>query len=254
MDCENLSFLQNLCQQRITKAEGLLGPKVVRKILGYALFLLGAKRSVISSILGMAPGSLRSLILAMNRRGLSAFEDQRRRTSCFKQPAIIEASPSIEEEGAFLKVNFGVNDLTLNVPAANFIQKRVVLLTLLNDGYLTRLQVADALNLSADRVGKLARALQQQDVMGILDQRLGQQQDYRFSPEVKAELIQQFVIDIVDQGHTSGEQLARNLHERCDLELSPRSILNHLSRMGLSKIKSSLPAHLAALKKTSFDS
>jgi hypothetical protein len=254
MDCENLSFSRSLHQQRIARAESLFGPKVVRKILGYALFLLGAKRSVISATLGMAAGSLRSLILAMNNRGLSGFEDQRCRTSSFKPPAIIQAIPSIEEEGALLKVNFGVNDFALNVPAGNTIQKRVVLLTLLNDGNLTRLQVADALNLSADRVGKLAAALQQQDVTGILDQRQGQQQDYRFSPEVKAELIQQFVIDIVGQGHTSGEQLARNLNERCDLELSPRSILHHLSKMGLSKIKSSLPDYLATLKKTSPDS
>jgi len=67
---------------------------------------------------------------------------------------------------------------------------------------------------------------------------------------IKGELIQQFVIDLVYEGKTSGAALSKHLKERCDCELSPRTILHHLSDMGLSTIKRTLPAHLEAVKKT----
>jgi len=109
--------------------------------------------------------------------------------------------------------------------------------------------VADALHLSVDRTGKLARQLAQEDVKGILDQR--QRQDYRFTPEIKAELIQQFVIEAVAQRPTGGEQLAKKLEERCGFTLSARSILSHLSKFGLSNIRGSLAEHLSEAKKKS---
>jgi hypothetical protein len=69
------------------------------------------------------------------------------------------------------------------------------------------------------------------------------------TPEIKGELIQQFVIDIVQDGKVSGEGLSKHLKERCQYELSPRTILGHLETMGLSKIKNTLPNHLETAKK-----
>jgi len=153
-----------------------------------------------------------------------------------------------------ISVKLATNYIGVNIPKSNPIQKRVVLLSLANNRLLERSTVADALGLSIDRTGKLARTLEQEDVKGILDQRQGQRQDYRFTPQIKAELIQQFVIEAVDQHPTGGEQLAKKIEERCQLSLSPRSILSHLSRLGLSSIKDSLPEHLAAVKKNSSNS
>jgi len=126
-------------------------------------------------------------------------------------------------------------------------------LSLLNSGLLEHSEVADALHLSVDRTEKLARKLEQEDVKGILDQRQGQRQDYRFTPEIKAELIQQFVIEAVAQRPTGGEQLAKKLKERCQLTLSAGSILSHLSKLGLPAIKDSLSEHLTEAKKKSLN-
>lgn len=249
MNCEILSFSKKLSQQRISQAETILGTKVVRKILAYALFLLGVDRTTISSFLNTPPGSIRSLILAMKNRGLAGFEDQRAKASSFKAPAPEQITPILQPENIYLKVDLGVGNLVLRIPEVNPVQKKVVLLSLLNSGLLPRGEVADALHLSADRTGKLAAKLQQQDVKGILDQRQGQRQEYLFIPQIKAELIQQFVIEAVGQRSTSAEQLAKKLQERCQLSLSPRSILLHLSKLGLSNIRTSLPEHLAEFKK-----
>lgn len=251
MNCEILSFSQKLSDQRITQAEGLLGRKVVRKILAYALFLLGVNRSAIASLLNTPPGSVRSFIFAINNRGLTGFEDQRTKTSSFKPPLLGKIAPTLELEESFLNVNFNIGDLLIRIPNSNPVQKKVLLLSMTNSGLLERNEVAKALELSADRTGKLAGKLEQEDVKGILDQRQGQRQDYRFTPEIKAQLIQQFVIEAADQHPTGAEQLAKKLNERCQLNLSARSILSHLSKLGLPGIRDSLYEHLTETKKKS---
>ena len=251
MNCEKLSFSQELSDQRISQAEMLLSRRIVRKILAYALFLLGANRSAISSFLNMPPGSIRSLVLAITRRGLSAFEDQRSKVSSFKPPLPEQITPTIAIEDSWVKVDFQAGNLVLRIPDNNPVQKKVVLLSLANSGLLERSDAADALRLSVDRTGKLARQLVKEDVKGILDQRQGQRQDYRFTPEIKAVLIKQFIIEAVAQRPTGGEQLAKKLEERCGLTLSGRSILLHLSKLGLSGIRDSLSEHLSEIKKNS---
>jgi hypothetical protein len=250
MNYETLSFSEKLSQQRIAQAVSIMGWKVVQKILAYALFLLGLNRNAISSFLEIPPGSVRSLVLSMNNRGLVGFEDQRAKNSSFKPPLPTQIKPTLKTENSWLQVDFGLDNLVLRIPESNTLQKKVALLSMVNSNLLTRAEVAKALHLSVDRTGKLARKLQQEDVGSILDRRQGQKQDYRFTPEIKAQLIEQFVIEAVGQGNTSGEQLAKKLHERCQLILSPRSILFHLSKLGLSTIRVSLPENLAEVKKT----
>lgn len=249
MNNEDLAFSEKLRRQRIAHAEAVLGTRVVHRMLAYALFLLGATRSKIATFMAMPPGTVRSVVLAMHKRGLPALEDQRSKASSFKPAAPAEISPRIEPKEGCLRIQLGVGDQAIEIPDGNTVQSRVVLLTLLQNSLLGLSEVAEALELSTDRTSKLARALLRNDVEGILDHRQGQQKDWRFTPEIKAEIIQQYLLDTVEQGSTSGEQLARHLNERCQLELSPRSILHHVSALGLSLIKTSLPAHLDDLKK-----
>jgi hypothetical protein len=249
LNSENLVFSQKLSERRVHQAKDLLGVKVIQKLIGYALFLLGVTRSNISSYLDMAPGTLRSLILAVNKNGLSAFEDRRSKTSTFLPPSSTQISLGMEVRNDSLRVKSETGGFKIDIPKSNNTQIKVFLLTLLQNKLLNKRDVAETLNLSQDRTGKLAGILQKEDVRGILDRRQGQKQNYRFTPAVKAELIQQFVLDIVTHGKTSGEQLARHLKQRCELSLSPRSILHHLSDLGLTRIKTSLPEKLEEFKK-----
>ncbi|MBW1896878.1 MAG: hypothetical protein JRI47_07450 [Deltaproteobacteria bacterium] len=251
MNCENITLSSKLSEQRMALAKVLLGDKVLRKLIAYSLFLLGATRSAISSFLNMPGGSVRSLILAVNKQGLPALEDQRCRTSSFRPQAPLLIRPKLEKDENRISVNLGIGNLLIDIQDCNTLQKKVVLLTFLQNGLLERNEVAQALNLSEDRTAKLATALKNKDVEAIVDQRQGQQKDYLFSAEVKAELIQQFVLDVVTHGKTSGELLAQNLNDRCNLVLSSRSILHHIAAMGLNRIKKSLPEYLEELKKKS---
>lgn len=252
MDCDSLNFSDSLSAQRIARAEETLGKTLVQKILAFALFLLGVDRTSIASRVNIPPGTVRSLVRSFSINGITALFDRRTKNLLPKIDQRFEPSaPSLETDNEFLKVNVAQGTQIINIPNSNPIQKRVLLLTLLNSKILKCSDVASALELSEDRTSKLARKLSQYDVENIIDQRQGQQKEFRFTPELKSELIQQFVIDIVTEGQTSGKQLAQHLEERCQITLSSRSILHHLSKLGLGNIKSSLPRLLEDAKKKS---
>ncbi len=252
MDCDNLNFSQEFSAQRIAKAEETLGKTLVRKILAFALFLLGVDRASIATRLGIPPGTLRSLVRSFNNKGITTLFDRRTKTLLPKADRIPEPEPSapfLETDDEYLKVDLAGGNRTIRIPLSNHVQKRIVLLTLLNSKILKRSEVATALELSEDRTLKLAGKLKRHGAESIVDQRRGQQTDFRFTPRLKSEIIQQFVVDIVTEGRTTGEQLARHLEERCRITLSSRSILHHLSKLGLRHIRSSLPRLLEEAKK-----
>lgn len=251
MDCDNLTFSQEYSKQRIAKAEQAMGKVLVQKILAFALFLLGLDRASIASLLSMPAGTVRSLVRSFNNNGIAALFDRRTKTMLPRQQPFSRPDPFLETDDEHLKINLGDDGTVINIPISNHAQKRVVLLSLLNSNVLKCSGVAAAIGLSEDRTNKLARKLAQTDVEGIVDQRRGQQKEFLFTPQLKSELIQQFVIDIVREGRTSGKQLARHLEERCQITLSSRTILHHLSKLGLNHIKSSLPLLLEEAKKKS---
>jgi hypothetical protein len=85
----------------------------------------------------------------------------------------------------------------------------------------------------------------------VLDRRQGQQQDFVVTPSVKAELIQQFAVDILTSGRSSSTAISEQLKARCNIAIPDRTVRHHLARMGLGRIKRSLPQLVAAVKKTS---
>ncbi len=111
--------------------------------------------------------------------------------------------------------------------------------------------VAPALGLSASHVRRLHRDLMACDVEALLDKRRGQLQDYRIGPELKGQMIVQFVLELAESGRASSAAVARRMGLHCDEDVSERTIRHHLSRMGLTRVKESLTAGLWDLKRGS---
>ena len=253
IDCQNAFFSRELQQQRLTQAQGLLGQNVVRRILCFALYLLGVDRSLIAELIDIPPGTIRSVLRAILHDGLPALEDRRRSASTFLPPQKRAMKIKVLSEPQAVSVDFHIMG-RLAIPRENILQTRVVLLTMLNQGLLSTRDVSEALGLSAVHTVNLAHKLHSDDVPALIDKREGQKQEYRFTAEVKAELIQQFVLDAVAGGRVSGRLLSEHLQERCKLSLSGRSIRDHISKLGLSRIKKSLPELLKGFKKNSMRS
>lgn len=253
MDCRVLDFSPEIAQKRFERAAQVIEPELLLKLIAFALHLLGATRGGIAQLVGRPPDSVKSSIRTLEKEGLDALQDRRRRQSRLSPPppATEELPWELMPQQDHLVVQCGSPERRLLIPQQNVLQKKTVLLSAVADGLLTAGDVALHLDITPTHTRNLARKLRQQDVSGLLDKRRGQQQEFRITPEVKAELIQQFVLDVVQHGKVSGRQLAEHLAGRCDLELSERTVRDHLRKLGLPQIAESLPEQLAAAKKNS---
>ncbi|MBW2742387.1 MAG: hypothetical protein JRE64_26980 [Deltaproteobacteria bacterium] len=81
IDCQNLIFSPRLSENRTDQSQQTLGSIVVQRILCFALYLLGLNRKAIGQSLSIPSETAKSIIKAVNRDGLAALEDRRRRFS-----------------------------------------------------------------------------------------------------------------------------------------------------------------------------
>ena len=250
IDCQKAFFSPSLQQQRLEQARSVLGERVVDRLLCFSLFLLGIRRNTIAELLDAPPGTVKSVVRSVLHDGIPAFEDRRCSSSTFLPSRQEPVKITIEESPGMITVNLG-NSGRIEIPRENVLQQRVILLSLLSDGLLSTREVSETLGLSMVHTRELSEKLSAGDVTSLLDKRSGQTQEYRFTPEVKAQLIEQFVVDLVTDGRVSGKKMAEHLRQRCDVELSERSIRDHLGKLGLSRIKKSLPGLLKEAKKNS---
>ncbi len=252
INCQSLQFNPELQQERLNRIIPILGEAVIRRLICFALYLLGVKRHMISDVMSVSPGSLRTFIRSIQKRGLPGLEDRRHRSSSFL-PVKVQSSPSPAFEINQNNQSVVITDrhIEIKISQGNPLQARTVLLTLLNNRLVANRDVAAALNLSPQHLSNLSRSLQTHDIVALIDKRQGQKHDYRVTPEIKSELIQQFTADVITRGQTSGKAISKELKERCNLSIPERTIRHHVTNMGLSGIKESLPKLVASIKKTS---
>ena len=252
INCQGLKFSPILCRQRIPHAESILGTPVFNRIICFALYHLGAKRQNISDVLNMPSGTVRSTIRAIHQGGLAAFEDRRKKISTIVSPPLQRTHKAfVDRQEQSTIITIGKTEI--RIPINNPLQTKVVLLTLLDNELLNNSDVAKILNISKVQVSNLSKALRDHDVASLIDKRKGQIQDYRFTPEIKAELIQQVAANAITGKPTSSRVISEQINERCNLKLPDRSIRLHMKKLGLPKIASSLPVLVDTLKKNSLD-
>ena len=250
INCQDLRLSSHLSENRIEQAKKSLGSGVVQRVLCFALYLLGVNRSAIAQLLTISPETAKSIIRAVNRDGLGAFEDRRRRFSTFLPRVQPEPAPiKLKEEDDHIVVDLSGRYLKLS--RQDPLQLKIVLLTMLNNGLLLKRGVAEVLKLTPAHTTTLAQRLSEEGARSLVDRRQGQKQEYRVPAPVKAELVQQFAMDIITSGQTSGNKISTELKERCNISVPPRTVRHHLAQMGLREIKQSLPQLLAGAKKNS---
>lgn len=237
---------------RTSQMDKVLGKHVTRRLICLALYLLGAGLKELAAFVDSPIDTVKALVKRTLLDGLPALEDRRRSTSAFLPPAPARTSFDCElrtgDDTIWIAID-GVERIELQ--RSNTLQCKTVLLTLLNAKMLGIKTVAQALGLSTERVRKLAKALLDKDVDAVTDKRSGQQKQYRFTPEVKSELILQFTLNAISGWSTSGQAISKDLQERCEIVVSPRSVRQQLCELGLSHIADTLPQLLEEQKKTS---
>ncbi len=246
-----LAYSATHSRNRLEKASGLLGAGIVKRILGFALFLLGAKRQEIALYLDVPYGTLLSFLTRADKYGLDAFVDRRKNPISHAPATQTDFEVSLGEEFEEVVVRFGPGENALRLPHADPLWCKIVLLSFLDSGFLSADVVGAMLGRSPGHVRHLVRKVREKGAKSLIDRRQGQLVDYCFTPEVKAELVQQFVAHAVSGQSTSSRALSKAIDTRCQVKLSDRSIRWQLGKLGLPRIAKSLPTLVETVKKNS---
>lgn len=248
----SLAFSPTFREKRLKKACDLLGSAVVKRLVGFVLFLLGANREDVARFIHMPFGTFLSLLMRIDAIGLSGFEDRRRNSSAPQEPRQ-PLAVTLRVNDRIMCLDSGAGHENIDIRPENSLQAKVVLLTFLDNGLLSSKDTAEALGLSQRHTRELNTRLREHDACALIDRRAGQLTDYQFTPQIKAEIVQQFAANAISGAKTSSRVIAEQIAQRCGLQLSDRSLRLHMRKLGLFYIVHSLPQLVETVKKTPQD-
>jgi hypothetical protein len=253
MNCQGIIFSPIQSQKRIERALRVLPSQVLKRILLFALYLLGARLNNIASVVEMPKESVKTTINRVMRDGLSAFYDRRQSVETYgwqllPPPQEPQASVLVKED--YCAITFGNMNHQLKIQRNYQVYLRTILLSLLQVNLLAVHTVSSILGITAAHCRELAAKLVNYGVTEVLvDKRKGQKQDFRFDLSVKAELIQQFAARAVTGYPTSSQALTKIINDTQKTAISPRTVRWHMNKLGLTQIKKTLPELFETLKK-----
>jgi hypothetical protein len=228
--------------------------QIIKKIIIFALYLLGAKLNAIASIVEIPEESGKTTISRVMKDGISALSDRRQSPKEYgiKIPPPKEPHTSVLVEKGYCTIIFGDMNHQLKIPQNHRIHLRSVLLSLLHADLLSVQKVSSILGITAAHCRELSSKLLKNDITDVLvDKREGQKKDFRVDLSIKAELIQHFAARSVTGHSTSSESLAEIINAAKKTNISSRTIRWHMNKLGLRRIKKTLPELVETLKKNS---
>ena len=260
MDCQNIEFSSSHSQQRITRLSKVFPPYLLNRILAFALYLLGAKRQVVAALVGMPQDSLKTMLRSLQKDGFYAFPDRRQKTLCSvaASDSPQQQSPRPRASLAFddvcCSICFGSEDFSLKIPRAHQTHLRTILLSLHHAGMISSSEIASVLQITPARCRELSKKLFAQGVQeALVDKRQGQKSQLRVGDDEKSAILKHYVAMVVTGQSSSSTNLAKTIQDHDDISLSPRTIRYHANKLGLSRLKNTLPTLIDTLKKKLLD-
>jgi len=246
----SLKWSPELGAKRQEAAAAVLGKEAVDRIVGYALFLLGANREATAGQVGIPANTFLSFLTRMGGIGLDGLRDRRERPAAAAAPEPPHFELARREDGS-TALRFLPGGQELSVPAGHASQERVVLLSFAACGLLDAGQVSGHLGLSLSHVRGLLRKLAAGDAADVLDKRPGRRRDYRMTDALKGEMVMQWAANAAVGKACSSPAVAADMRVRCGVELPGRTLRHHLGKLGLSRRGKELSALIARAKKNS---
>lgn len=255
MDCQDMVFSPSHSKNRIERVLQVLPELILKKMLFFSLYLLGARISAIASLVGMPEESGKTVVKRILKGGLPALSDRRQSTKArehqLPQPAIRNQQISVTTEGESCLVTFFDPEQQIKIPQKHRVHLRSVILTLLQADLISAQTASGALGITAAHCRDLSEKLLTGDVAEVLlDKRKGQANDLLVDHQVKAELVQQFAARSIAGYSVSGKAIAEAVNNNLQTAISDRTVRWHMKKLGLMEIKKSLPKLVKSLKKT----
>jgi len=235
---------QALARTRLNKAIAALGEEVVRRIVGFGLFLIGFPRESVANSLGFTTAGLKSLVDQVLKDGVARFLDRRKKQpypSIGKAEPAKPAKPQFEiglEEG-FVKVKLS-GPCELTIREGDRLGRKVLAMILGDSGLISQRKGAGLIGCQPLAVSKNLQLYRQEGSQGLVDRRVGQRREYKFTTSIKGELIYAFTMDILRECMTSQGTITSHLEETFNRPFSTRTVSYHLAKTGLNDIKKRL--------------
>lgn len=255
MDCQDMVFSPKHSRNRIEKVLQVLPELVVKKIMFFTMYLLGARMNAIALLVDMPEESGKTTINRILKDGIPALRDRRYSAkACEPQLPLKpsqESQVSVTTEDSYCVITFENSNQQLKILQSHRVHLRSVILSLLQANLITIHTASTALGITVAHCRDLSKKLQNEGVREVLvDKRKGQKHDLQVNPQIKAELVQQFAARLITGYSVSSQSLTEILNDKLKTAVSPRTIRWHMSKLGLMDIKKTLPALVESLKKT----
>lgn len=255
MDCQGMVFSPKHSRKRIEKALQILPELMVKKILFFALYLLGARMNAIATLIKIPEESGKTAISRILRDGIHALSDRRYSAKiCEHYPPpspLQEQDVSIKTEGSSCVITFANFNHQLKISQSHRVHMKSVILSLLSADLLSIHTASTALGITVAHCRDLSEKLLHEGVTeALIDKRKGEKHDFRVNPQVKAELVQQFAARSIAGYSVSSQSLTEIINDNQGTAVSPRTIRWHMNKLGLMNIKKTLPKLVESLKKT----
>ena len=248
---KDLSFNSVIAIKRLKKARMIFKEAFLINILCLCLYLLGMKRNDIASLLDISENTVRAKARTFMRDGAPSLTERRggRQSNSVMEEKAVKKNVIIEQKTRETIINLG--DFSISIPENNPLQTRTVLLTLVQNNILSNSEAAKILNFTPVHIARLCKELENKDIHSLVDSRKGQKQDYRYTPDIKSELIQTVVLNCLAGEKTSGKSVGAELEEKFEVPFSERSVRHHMEKLGLNQLKKSLRERYDSVKKKS---
>jgi hypothetical protein len=239
MFCQLTDFKRsnNLSQKRIERATNTLGKGVVYRLLAFASYLLGWSYEDVARSYGYSVPGLKSLVKQVFSKGLERFVDQRRKDVWLPpsvEPLPEKAEVHLEKRDDVIIVH--MNATSLVIRAEDNLARKILAMILVDSGVMTQKAAAEITGTMPLAVSKNFQTFKTTGAVGLIDKREGQKQDYKFSPEVKGELIYGYSMKALENIRPTSSMLAQYLSNAFGQPFSRRSVSHHLEQIGLNLV------------------
>ena len=228
---------ESISQKRITRAVNALGEGVVIRILAFASYLMGWPYDDIARNYGYSTPGLKSLLQQVITQGVERFVDQRKKDAWqlpAVEPAAIKCEIDLEKKDEGLVVH--IQKASLFLKEDDILARKTLAMLLVDAGALTQKAAAELTGTKPLAVSKNYQSFKEKGAIALVDKREGQKQEYRFTPQVKGELIHGYSMKALENIRPSSNMLAQHLSDIFDHPFSRRTVSYHLGQTGLSLV------------------
>jgi transposase len=230
MYCPQLPNEQSLVfgEKRLERAALSLGPDVLQRLIIFVLYILGFNRDLIARLFGYQVSGVKTLVDRVFDNGLEGLYDHRRTGGAAEKKDIVTVTDAEDHK----QVN--ISGAVISVPKHDLLARKIIGVMLAESELLSNNEGAAILDYTPQAFGRLRERYRLKGSAGLIDQRKGQQGDFKVTPDVKAALVYAICQKARDGITFTSKDLCEAINRQFpDSKISERTIRHHLTRLGL---------------------